>query len=105
MQKKRWSDLSAVQKAAIIVGGAIQIGLLFAGLWDLAHRKPEEVRGDRRMWAGLMFIEWLGPLAYFTYGRKNSPLKFWGCEEEEAPVSDETAVTEEIAWFGGPAVV
>ena len=53
------------------------MGLLAAALWDLAHRKPEEVRGDRRMWAGLVFINWIGPIAYFAIGRRKpdaSPL-------------------------------
>jgi hypothetical protein len=48
--------------------------VLVAGLWDVAHRKPEELRGDRRFWIGFMFVNWIGPLAYFGYGRKDSPL-------------------------------
>ncbi len=76
MARKKWSDLSDSQKAGLIIAGALQVGLLAAALWDLAHRKPEEVRGDRRMWAGLVFINWLGPLAYFTIGRKESLFSF-----------------------------
>jgi hypothetical protein len=72
MNKKRWADLSTGQKMAVIVLGTIQMGLLVAALLDLAHRTPEEVRGDRRMWAGIVFINWFGPLAYFTIGRKES---------------------------------
>lgn len=70
MAKKRWADLSTGQQTAVIVLGALQIGLLVAALWDLAHRTSAEVRGDRRVWAGLVFINWVGPLAYFTIGRK-----------------------------------
>jgi hypothetical protein len=70
MTKKRWSDLSGGEQAAIVVLGAAQIGLLAAALWDLAHRSADEVRGSRGMWAGLVFINWIGPLAYFTIGRK-----------------------------------
>ena len=72
MTKKSWSDLSSGEQAAFIVLGAVQIGLLAAALWDLAHRSADEVRGDRRMWAGLVFINWIGPLAYFTVGRKRT---------------------------------
>ncbi len=75
MQKKRWSDMSTVQKTAIIIGATIQFGLLAAGLWDLAHRSADEVRGDRRFWAGFMFVNWIGPIAYFAYGRKECVLK------------------------------
>ncbi len=70
MAKRRWSDLSTGQQAAMIVLGAMQISLLVAALWDLAHRAPDEVRGDRRMWAGLVFINWVGPIAYFAIGRR-----------------------------------
>ncbi len=73
MTKKRWADLSTGQRIAVIILGTIQMGLLVAALWDLAHRTPEEIRGDRRMWAGLVFINWFGPLAYFTIGRKECP--------------------------------
>jgi len=66
----RWDELSDGQKAGLLVLAAMQIGLLVAALWDLAHRTADEVRGDRRMWAGLVFINWIGPLAYFTVGRK-----------------------------------
>jgi hypothetical protein len=74
MHRKRWADLSGPQKAGIIIGGTLQIGLLVAGLWDVAHRKPEELRGNRRFWIGFMFVDWIGPLSYFAYGRKDSPL-------------------------------
>jgi hypothetical protein len=98
MKKKRWADLSACQRIGVMIGAAIQIGLLAAGLWDLAHRKAEEVRGDRRLWAGLMFVNWIGPIAYFAYGRKDSPLRMCGCK------TGEPAVTEEAAELGGPSI-
>lgn len=70
MANKKWSELSDAQKAGIIVASVVQIGLLAAALWDLGHRTSDEVRGSRRMWAGLVFVNWIGPLAYFTVGRK-----------------------------------
>lgn len=70
MKKKRWADLSGAEKMGVIVLGMVQVGLLAAALWDLAHRRPDEVRGGRRLWTGLVFINWIGPLAYFTIGRK-----------------------------------
>jgi len=70
MAKTSWSDFSGGQKAGIVVLSTVQLGLLAAALWDLAHRGADEVRGDRRMWAGLVFINFIGPLAYFTMGRK-----------------------------------
>ena len=99
MHNKHWADLSASGKIGIVVGGAFQIGLLVAGLWDLAHRTATEIRGDRRLWLGLMFVNWIGPIAYFAYGRKDSPLRCCRCMTEK-PV-----VIEEDGEFGGPAVV
>lgn len=93
MQRKRWSDMSAVQKTAIIIGATIQFGLLAAGLWDLAHRSADEVRGDRRFWTGFMFVNWIGPIAYFAYGRKECVLK--SCcrsTENELPAAEEIIV-------------
>ena len=96
--KKRWADLSEVQKIGIILMGTMQLGLLASGLWDLAHRTPAEVRGDRRLWAGLMFLDWIGPIAYFAYGRKDSPLRLCGCKAKES------AFAEEAAELGGPTI-
>jgi hypothetical protein len=79
MPKRSWSDLSDGQKVGVIIGGALQFGLLAAALWDLAHRSADEVRGDRRIWAGVVFINWIGPLAYFTIGRKESLLSVQWC--------------------------
>ena len=70
MVKKRWVDFSRSEQAGIVVLAAVQVGLLAAALWDLAHRGADEVRGDRRMWTGLVFVNWIGPLAYFGIGRK-----------------------------------
>jgi len=89
MQKKRWSDMSAAQKVGIIIGATIQFGLLAAGLWDLAHRAPEEVRGDRRFWAGFMFVNWIGPLTYFCYGRKEPIWRSCSCCCSESETIEE----------------
>ena len=35
MPKKRWDELSGVQKGAIVLTGAVQLGLLAAALVDI----------------------------------------------------------------------
>ena len=97
MQGKRWADFSPIQKICVIIGATIQFGLLIAGLWDLAHRTADEVRGDRRFWAGFMFVNWIGPLAYFAYGRKSCPLRLWRCGTEEPIVIEETGELDEVS--------
>jgi hypothetical protein len=71
MNNKRWTDLSKQKRVGIVFLATIQIGLLAMALWDLAHRNADELRGSKRMWAGLVFINWFGPLAYFAIGRKD----------------------------------
>ena len=93
MSERSWTDLSAGQQVAIVVLGAVQIGLLAAALWDLAHRAADEVRGDRRMWAGLVFINWFGPLAYFTVGRKDGLFRLPGRGTQS---DDDSVETEQV---------
>lgn len=71
MATKHWTDLSAGQKAGVVILGMAQLALLAAALWDLAHRSADEIRGDKRMWTALVFVNWIGPLAYFTIGRRS----------------------------------
>jgi len=97
MQRKRWADLSAAQKIGIMIGATIQLGLLVAGLWDLAHRTAEEVRGDRRFWAGFMFVNWIGPIAYFAYGRKSCPIRCCCCGTKESAAIEEAGRLDEVS--------
>ena len=49
-----------------------------------------------------MFFNWIGPLAYFAYGRKDSPFRKCDRKDEQPAVIEETTITEETAEFGGP---
>ena len=69
-KKKRWKELSAPQKAGTVFLGVVQIALLAAALWDIRHRSEEEIVGSKRMWTALAFVNFIGPLAYFIFGRK-----------------------------------
>lgn len=70
MQRKRWSDLSTQQRIIIIVGGVIQALLLGATLLDLRRRPAEQIRGPKKLWFGLAFVNYIGPISYFMFGRK-----------------------------------
>ena len=69
-RKKRWSDLSPLQQRAIIAAGVVQNALLVAALIDLRRRPAEQVKGNKRVWVALSFVNFVGPIAYFVYGRK-----------------------------------
>jgi hypothetical protein len=68
--KKRWAELSTPQRAGIVAAGAVQLALLGAALSDLARRPSAEVKGSKRVWAAVSFVNFVGPLAYFAFGRK-----------------------------------
>ena len=68
--KRRWRDLSPRPRAANIAAGAEQNSLLVATLVDLRRRPARKVRGDKRVWTAAAFVGWVGPLSYFSYGRK-----------------------------------
>lgn len=68
--KKKWSDLSTRQQTLVVAGAAVQIGLLGAALLDLSKRRPEEVNGPKAAWVAASFVNFVGPIAYFVFGRK-----------------------------------
>jgi hypothetical protein len=70
MAKKKWSDLTQRQKAAVYVGGAVESVLTATALKDLAGRPKESVRGPKAAWVLAMFVQPFGPLAYFFAGRR-----------------------------------
>lgn len=69
-QKKRWNDLTAAQKVGIIILTIVQLGLLAGAIWDIRKRPAEEINGNKWVWAGISLINYVGPLAYFKFGRK-----------------------------------
>lgn len=70
MPNKRWSDLSGAQKGAVVLTGTVQIGLLAAALRDIYRCPAGEIRGDKRLWAAAAFVNYVGPVSYFLFGRK-----------------------------------
>jgi hypothetical protein len=68
--KRRWSDLSTQQRATVVVAATVQVGLLAAALTDLRRRPSAQVNGSEAIWAALSFVNFVGPLAYFAFGRR-----------------------------------
>ena len=69
MAKRRWSDLSDRQKTMVLTIGSVQISLLLTALTDLYRRPAEEVRGNKWAWAAVSFVNFVGPISYFLFGR------------------------------------
>jgi hypothetical protein len=60
------------QRQMVVTGAVVQIALQFAALRDIRRRTAEEVNGPRWAWAGATFINTIGPVAYFVFGRRRT---------------------------------
>ncbi|WP_320673043.1 hypothetical protein [Patulibacter defluvii] len=49
---------------------ALQITLFVLARRDLRRRPDDQIRGSRRWWRLATFVNTLGPLAYFRWGRR-----------------------------------
>jgi hypothetical protein len=74
MAKKRWSDLSDGEKTAVLVAASVQLSLAATAWVDLARRPAELVRGPKPAWALAIAVNVVGPIAYFTVGRRRLPV-------------------------------
>jgi uncharacterized membrane protein YdjX (TVP38/TMEM64 family) len=69
-RKKKWSELSGGQRFGVVVGAIVQIALQAAALRDLKKRPADQVNGPKVAWVLGSFVNTLGPIAYFLFGRK-----------------------------------
>jgi hypothetical protein len=70
MAKKKWSDLTPPQKAAVSIGGVLESVITVAALRDLRTRPASGVRGPKVAWLVSFVVQPFGPLAYFAVGRR-----------------------------------
>lgn len=66
---KKWSDLESGQRTAVVVAGVLEFALALSAWRDLYRRPAEKVRGPKGLWAGVIAINFVGPIAYFVAGR------------------------------------
>ena len=72
MQRKQWSDLTDTQKRGFVLLGTLQLGLLITALIDIRRRPAAHINGSKRLWTAVVFINGIGPIAYFLFGRKRA---------------------------------
>ncbi|RSN24346.1 hypothetical protein DMC63_06700 [Streptomyces sp. WAC 05977] len=48
----------------------VQLTLATVAWTDLAMRPATEIRGTKKAWALIIAINFIGPIAYLTYGRR-----------------------------------
>lgn len=69
-KKPTWSELSTGKKAGVVAMGTAQMALAATAWRDLAKRSAAEIRGRKGIWAAIIAINWVGPIAYFIRGRR-----------------------------------
>jgi hypothetical protein len=67
---ERWAQLSATQRRLLVAAAAAEVSLKIAALIDIQRRAASQIRGPKAMWRAAMAVNLLGPVAYFTVGRK-----------------------------------
>jgi hypothetical protein len=72
MQRKQWGDLTDTQKRGIVFLGTLQFGMLVAALRDIYRRPATDINGSKRLWTAVVFINGIGPIAYFLFGRRRT---------------------------------
>ena len=69
MTVRSWKDLTPSQRTAVLVLGSVQLSLAATAWADLARRPARQVNGSKLRWALIIAINFVGPLAYFRWGR------------------------------------
>ncbi len=70
MAKKGWSDLGAGRKGGVVLAGTAQLGLMAWALADIYRRPASDIRGGKWLWVLASFVNYVGPISYFLFGRK-----------------------------------
>ncbi|HEU4946328.1 MAG TPA: PLD nuclease N-terminal domain-containing protein [Kribbella sp.] len=63
--------MSDSQRAALVTTASVQLALAVSAWTDLARRPASRVNGSKRLWALVIAVNFIGPLAYFRWGRKS----------------------------------
>lgn len=70
--RRRWADLTPAQRGGAGLLAVVQFALLGAALADLRRRRSAELTAPRWAWTAASFVNFIGPLAYFAFGRRRA---------------------------------
>ena len=65
---KKWQDLTPRTQTALLVAASVELALASTPWADLAVRPAEHLRGSKRLWAALIGVSFVGPIAYAVCG-------------------------------------
>ncbi|HEY3606845.1 MAG TPA: PLD nuclease N-terminal domain-containing protein [Pseudonocardiaceae bacterium] len=71
-QRTKWHDLPARRRRGIIMAGTIQSILALTAWRDLIRRPADRVNGPKPLWALAIAVNFVGPIAYFRWGRHDA---------------------------------
>lgn len=69
-RKKSWTDLTGAQRAGLLTLVSVQVSLAVSAWADLAAQPSGRVNGSKKKWAAIIAINFVGPILYFTRGRR-----------------------------------
>jgi hypothetical protein len=70
MARRRWRDLTPRQQTTVLTLASVQLSLAVTAWRDLAVRPAATINGPKAVWAAAIAVNFLGPLAYFRWGRR-----------------------------------
>jgi hypothetical protein len=68
--RRTWGSLRPAQRRWILLLVPVQLTLLAAALRDLLRRPATDLTGPKPVWVAVCFVNFVGPLAYFAFGRR-----------------------------------
>jgi hypothetical protein len=72
-RQRAWNDLSPREQTGVLVVGSVQLALAATAWTDLARRQAALVNGPKLLWAVIIGVNFIGPIAYFVGGRRKAP--------------------------------
>jgi hypothetical protein len=93
-------ELTGRHRRWIFVLGSIQVGLALAAWLDLARRSSDQIKGNKRTWAAVICVNFVGPIAYFVCGRRRASAPSVEPVPEVSATSDEAPIAHSAASSG-----
>jgi hypothetical protein len=68
--RRSWSELPPAHRRGIGGAAVVQVALWLAALVSIRRTPADRVRGPKWAWTLASFVNFIGPLAWFTVGRR-----------------------------------
>ena len=68
--RSEFNEFDPLTRAAILTAVWVDLGGKIAAWISLSRRRADQVRGPKWVWALAQFINGIGPVSYWLFGRK-----------------------------------